>query len=109
MALRSSWRGAGEPRRAEFSWSCEQAPNLSRIGPRRDRPLCLLSQQLCGCEEQAENAPEPGAGKAGGAPPAKLEARGRAAQRGDRLLCAGVARDKGLERREVGIVEERGW
>ncbi|XP_061045825.1 uncharacterized protein LOC133091031 [Eubalaena glacialis] len=58
-SLRNSCRG-----RAEFSRSCEQAPNLlSRIRPRRARPPCLLSQLLCGREEQAENAPEPGAEK----------------------------------------------
>lgn len=50
----------------------QQAPNLlSRIRPRRSRPPCLLSQQLCGREEQAENAPEPRAGKEGRGSPAR--------------------------------------
>ena len=49
----------------------QQAPNLlSRIRPRRSRPPCLLFQQLCGREEQAENAPEPRAGKEGRGSPA---------------------------------------
>lgn len=72
-SLRNSCRG-----RAEFSRSCEQAPNLlSRIRPRRARPPCLLSQLLCGREEQAENAPEPGAGKEGrGSPASQTGKRG---------------------------------